>query len=96
MKKLLSTIKRNQTQKVIASTLAAMLILIPHTAHVVHADPASDVISLESSSYSILESGGSIYLTVTRSNPSDKEVSVRYDTGDGSAISGFDYAMQSR
>lgn len=42
-------------------------------------------------SYSVDEDGGSITITVTRSNGSDRAVSVVYSSSDGTANSGADY-----
>jgi hypothetical protein len=46
-------------------------------------------------SYSVLENGGALPISVTLNAPSLQEVSVRYETADGSAVAGKDYQASS-
>jgi len=50
---------------------------------------------LGNSSYTVGEGGGSVNLTVQRSNGSDGAVSVNYATGTGSALADSDYSTRS-
>jgi hypothetical protein len=53
--------------------------------------PAPSVLQFSKSTYSVNESKGSVFLTVTRTGSSEGEVSVVCATSDDSAIAGYDY-----
>jgi hypothetical protein len=53
--------------------------------------PQPGTLSLSSSSYSTLDSAGSVPITVTRTGGASGAVSVTYATADGSAVSGSQY-----
>lgn len=55
----------------------------------------SGTLSFSSAAYSVAGNGGSVTITVNRSDGSDGEVTVDYATGNGTAGAGSDYTAAS-
>ena len=58
-------------------------------------DDVPGVLAFSTDTASVSEDGNSITLTVSRTNGNDGEVSVAFDTNDGTAIAGQDFTAQS-
>ncbi|NNE34012.1 MAG: hypothetical protein HKN13_02175 [Rhodothermales bacterium] len=68
----------------------------PDSAGIVISDndpaPSTGVVRFSGASYSAAESGGTVTLTIMRTDGSFGDISVDYSTSDGTAISGQDYS----
>lgn len=65
------------------------------TATVTIVDVEPGVLQLSSPTYTVAENGGSVTITVTRTNGSTNAVAVNYATSNGSATAGADYTATS-
>jgi len=92
-----SLIEANETFGVILTNLtgSAALSIASATVTIVDNDFRAGVLAFSAPAYSVAESGGSVVISVVRTNGSTGVVSVEYATVSGTASNGLDYVAAS-